>query len=115
MELTCIVCPNGCTLDVRRDGEKITVSGNRCPRGEKFAVSELTAPTRTLCTTVATVFPETPVLPVRTSREIPRERLFDVMKEINGVRVSSRVKRGDVIIPNVLELGADIIATGDII
>lgn len=114
-ELTCIVCPIGCTLTVDQQGEKITVTGNKCPKGEKFAVSELTHPTRTICSTVRTSFPGVPVLPVKVSTEIPKNRIFDVMAEINKVLISTPVASGDVILPNVLGLGADVVATSNIL
>ncbi len=93
----------------------ITVSGNTCRRGEAFAKSEMTNPMRTICSTVATVFPDAPVLPVRVSSDIPKDRIFDVMKEINSVTVSERISRGDKVIENVLGLGVDVIATSDIL
>lgn len=114
-EMVCIVCPRGCTMKIDGEGENITVTGNSCKRGAQFAVSEMTAPTRTICTTVKTVFPEAPVLPVRVSAEIPKDRIFDVMREINKTTVSERIGRGDVVIKNVLGLEADIIATSSLL
>ncbi|NCB33723.1 MAG: DUF1667 domain-containing protein [Erysipelotrichia bacterium] len=113
MEMTCIVCPNGCELTVDKNGETINVSGNRCPRGIKFAETELIKPMRTICSTVKTVFPDTPVLPVRTSSEIPKDQIFAVMKEINRLVLKERIQCGDVVIHNVLNLGVDIIATSN--
>lgn len=114
-EMVCIVCPRGCTMKIDGEGENITVTGNSCKRGAQFAVSEMTAPARTICTTVKTVFPEAPVLPVRVSAEIPKDRIFDVMREINKTTVSERIGRGDVVIKNVLGLEADIIATSSLL
>jgi len=114
-ELTCIVCPNGCAMEVTVDGINITVSGNKCPKGEQFAITEETKPMRTICSTVKTAFPKVPVLPVRVSAEIPKNRIFDVMSEINKVYLTETVGCGDVVIPNVLGLGADIIATSSIL
>ena len=114
-ELTCIVCPNGCTLHIEGEDTSLAVSGNACKRGEAFAVSELTHPVRTICSTVRTTFPKAPVLPVRTASEIPKERIFDVMTAINGVTVTTPLHRGDVVIQNVLGLGVDIIATSDLL
>lgn len=112
-ELVCIVCPRGCTMNIEeKDGEYL-VSGNFCKRGEAFAKSEMTNPMRTICTTVATSFEETPVIPVRVSSDIPKSRIFDVMNEINKVIVTELVRRGDVIIPDILGLGVDVIATSD--
>jgi len=113
--MVCINCPRGCTLTVTGSGEDFTVTGNFCPKGVQFARDELTAPKRTICSTVKTVFPETPVLPCRVSAEIPKEKIFDVMAEINQMTVHQRLARGDTIIKNVCGLGVDIIATSDIL
>lgn len=51
-ELTCIVCPMGCHLNVEQSEEGFKVEGNTCKRGEKYAVQELTNPTRVITTTV---------------------------------------------------------------
>lgn len=51
-ELTCICCPMGCTITVEKKDEEFIVSGNGCPRGKKYAVEELTAPTRTVTSSV---------------------------------------------------------------
>lgn len=112
-KLTCITCPNGCALMAEQTDGEIRVSGNRCSRGVDFAVSELTHPMRTISGTMRTVFPELPVVPVRVSAEIPKERIFDVMHEISRTVVKTRMRRGDVVIENVLGLGADVIVTGD--
>lgn len=114
-EFACIVCPRGCTLRVSEDENGIHVSGNTCNRGRDFAVSELTAPKRAVCSTVKTVFPQAPVLPVRVSSDIPKDRMFDVMKEINKLTLDRRVGREDTVIENVLGLGVDVISTSDLL
>ena len=95
-ELTCIGCPRGCTLKIERDGDGWSVTGNTCPRRREFAVSEMTAPKRTICSTVRTAFPDAPVLPVRVSADIPKDRIFDVMDAIRAVTVTERIARGGV-------------------
>ncbi|MEA4946910.1 MAG: DUF1667 domain-containing protein [Oscillospiraceae bacterium] len=114
MELTCIVCPRGCAIRAEKapDGT-LTITGNTCRRGYDFAASELTAPRRTLCTTVRTVFPDCPVAPVRVSADIPKARIFDVMRAVNAVTLADRLGRGDIVIKNVLDLGVDVIMTSD--
>ena len=114
-ELTCIGCPRGCTLKIERDGDGWSVTGNTCPRGKEFAISEMTAPKRTICSTVRTAFPDAPVLPVRVSADIPKDRIFDVMDAIRAVTVTDRIGHGDVVIPNVLGLGVDVIATSSLL
>ena len=115
-ELTCIGCPMGCPLIVTmEDGAVASVTGNTCPRGREFAVSEMTAPRRTICSTVRTAFPDAPVLPVRVSADIPKDRIFDVMDALKTVTVTERIGRGDVVIPDVLGLGVDVIATSSLL
>lgn len=116
IEFVCLVCPNGCTLRVgpRPDGG-YAVRGQKCKRGEAFALEEMTAPKRTFSTTVRTIFPAVPVLPVRLSAAIPREEIFPVMAEINKVCIRTPVGRGAVILPDVLSLGADVIVTSNIL
>ena len=89
--LTCIVCPNGCHLQVEEVDGQLIVHGNRCPRGEAFGKQEMISPMRTITSTVRTVFPDVPVVPVRVSGEIPKDRFFDVMHEINRVRLDQRL------------------------
>ena len=113
-QLVCIGCPRGCRLTIdEKDGEYI-VTGNTCPRGKEFAISEMTAPKRTICSTVKTVFSDVPVLPVRVSDDIPREKIFDVMREINAVTLKTH-RQGRCRYKNVLGLGVDVIATSDLL
>lgn len=116
LNLCCIECPNGCELAVKRhpDGA-ITVEGAKCKHGTAFAIAEMTAPMRTISSIAATAFPRHPVLPVRVSAPIPKDKIFPVMDEIARVTVKTPVRRGDVIIPNVLGLNVDIISTSDML
>lgn len=114
-ELVCIVCPRGCTMKLEGEGESLKITGNSCKRGYEFAVAEMTCPKRTICTTVKTAFPDIPVLPVRVSCDIPKDMIFAVMEKINKVTVKKKVKRGDIIIKNVLDTGADVIATSGVL
>ncbi|WP_102399009.1 DUF1667 domain-containing protein [Haloimpatiens massiliensis] len=114
-KLVCIVCPNGCNLTIEGDKNNWVVSGNKCKRGEAFAINELTNPMRTICTTVKTNFKNVPVLPVRVSSDIPKDMIFKVMEEINKVIIMSPIGRGDVVIKDVLGLKVDVIATSNIL
>ena len=114
-EIVCITCPRGCTINIETAGNDWKVSGNACRKGKDFAIAEMTAPMRTVCTTVKTSFRLAPVLPCRVSDEIPKDKIFDVMQEINKVTVTKQLNRGDVIIKDVLGLGVDVIATSDLL
>ena len=119
-ELTCIICPMGCRLEAdcraTADGSLIidAVTGNTCPRGEKYARAELTHPERTVTSTVVLQNGRYRRLPVITSGPVPKERIFDVMREIHAVSVCAPVRIHDIIIENVCGLGVDVIASRSI-
>jgi len=112
-ELTCIVCPNGCLLKIEGSGDNLKVTGAKCKKGDQFAREEQTCPKRTVCTTMKTAFPEIPVIPVRTAKEIPKEKIFEMMKIVNSNTVTKKLKRGETVIQNILDTGCDIIVTSD--
>lgn len=109
-ELTCIVCPMGCSLSVTIEDGEIQVTGNTCPRGKEYAIAECTAPTRTVTSTVRCK--NGSLLPVKTDRPIPKEKIMDCMKIINSVIAPLPVSVGDVIIENVF--GSNIVAAKNI-
>ncbi|PAB60615.1 DUF1667 domain-containing protein [Anaeromicrobium sediminis] len=110
-ELICITCPIGCRLTVKNIDGKLIVSGNQCKRGEAYGIKEMTNPTRIIPTTVKIKGAFLRRLPVKTSKAVPKDKIFHCMKEINKVEVQAPVKIGDVIIKNLLGLGVDVVAT----
>lgn len=78
-------------------------------------MSEMTAPVRTISSTVRTVYEETPVLPVKVSSEIPKAMIFQVMEKINQVLVERPLKRGETVIENVCGLGVDVVAASSVL
>lgn len=111
-ELTCIICPRGCSLSVTIDGEAVTVSGNSCPKGEKYGIEECTHPTRTVTSIVRVENRENTMVSVKTAAPVPKEKIFDVMEMIRKTTVKAPVKIGDVILTDVF--GTEIIAAKDI-
>jgi len=107
--ITCTVCPNGCTLSINE--ETLEVTGNKCPRGMMFAKQELTCPKRTICTSVRTTVPNYPVISVRTSCEVEKKLMMDIVKELKNIVIDKPLKIGSVIVKNILNSGADIITT----
>ena len=112
LELTCIICPRGCALTVTTDGVKNTVSGNSCPKGEKYGIEECLHPMRTVTGIIRVENRENTMVSVKTSKPVPKENIYDVMKSISETSVKAPVKIGDIILTNIF--GADIIATKDI-
>ena len=112
--LTCIVCPRGCALEVSLSdsGEVLSVTGNICKRGIDYAIAECTHPMRTVTSTVRCL---DGVVAVKTQSNIPKEKLFDAMREINAVRVDYALKVGDVVLEDVAGTGVALIATANYI
>ncbi|MCH5183479.1 MAG: DUF1667 domain-containing protein [Oscillospiraceae bacterium] len=112
-ELTCIVCPVGCALRVEQtdDGEVVSVAGNTCPRGAVYGKDEVLHPVRTLTTTVRVQNGER-LLPVKTDRPIPKEKLFAAMEKVNALSVLAPVKIGDVLLPDLF--GAKLVAAANL-
>lgn len=115
MEMICIGCPIGCSLQVEIKGEEILVSGNGCKKGVDFAFNEIKNPTRSLTTTVRTIFKEMPLLPVRTDGEVPKEKIFQAMEVLNKVVIRKKVKCGDVVVEDILGSGCSVVATSTIL
>lgn len=110
-ELICIRCPVGCRLSVTTEGDNVTVTGNTCPRGAEYGKNEVTAPMRSVTGSVRVEGGELPLVSVKTRSEIPKGKIFDVMREIRAASVPAPVKAGDVIIENAAGTGVNIIAT----
>ena len=107
-ELTCIICPRGCGLKVEiEDGKVLSVTGNSCPRGVKYAEDECCNPMRTITSTVRCE--DGRVISVKTDRPIPKAKMFECMKMINSATAHLPIHIGDVIIEDVF--GSNVVAT----
>jgi CxxC motif-containing protein len=100
---------------VEEGDEGIKVSGNKCRRGIDFAKAEIVNPMRTLTTTVRTVFPAAPVVPVRTSGEIPKGKIGELISFLSGLTLREPLEIGTAASENVLGLGVDVILTSNIL
>ena len=110
-EMTCIVCPRGCRLTIDDD---MNVTGNSCPRGKNYAISELTHPVRMVTTTVRVSNRENVVASVKTSEAIDKDKMFDVIKLVNSMSVMAPCHVGDVLVKNVFNTNVDILITKNI-
>ena len=112
-QFICIMCPLGCAITARSDnkGNITEIIGSKCPKGEKYIRDEHTKPMRVLTSTVHVDGGLFSRLPVRTSGLIPKDRIFDCMKELYKVKAKAPVKIGDILVKDIFGLGVDIIAT----
>ena len=121
LKFNCTTCPSECllTVKVERDAdgtvaEVRSVTGNRCPRGNKYAHQELTCPMRVLTTTVAVSGGNEALLPARTSEAIPLTLHAQAMDLIRGLIVKAPIRMGDVVLPDLLNSNINLIASMDI-
>jgi len=110
-ELTCIVCPRGCRLRIDDD---MNVTGNACPRGEKYAINELTNPTRTVTSSIRVSNRPYTLVSVKTDKPVPKDKMFAVMQEIDKLNVQAPVRIGQIVLANVLGTDSNIVITKDI-
>lgn len=116
--LICIGCPLGCPITVELDGRSIvSVTGNTCPRGDAYARKEVTNPTRIVTSTVRVSGSVTGAATVscKTRTDVPKQKIFEVIRAIKDVTVPAPVHIGDVIRPNVAGTGVDLVATKDVV
>jgi CxxC motif-containing protein len=114
--LTCVLCPVGCELEVRRgESSDVQVFGNQCDKGVPFAVEEILHPKRNLATSVPVQGTAATMVSVRLSGAVPREMIFPILAEIARLRPEVPVRRGQVLIADVLGTGVDVIATRTVV
>lgn len=121
LQFNCTTCPSECllTVEVERDAngavaQARSVTGNKCPRGDKFAHQELTCPMRVLTTTVAVSGGDEALLPVRTAEAIPLELHAQAMALIRGLVVNAPIRMGDIMLDDLLDTNINLIASMDI-
>ena len=114
-ELTCINCPMGCRITVTMEGaEVLSVTGNTCKRGEVYARTEVVAPVRTVTTTIKVTGGSVDRVSCKTKSPVPKDKIFDVMKEIGAASCKAPIKIGDVLIPDCAETGIPVVATKNV-
>lgn len=108
----CIGCPLGCRLEVDvAEGDIVEIRGFECARGKRYARQEHTDPRRPLSSTVAISGGTLPRLPVRTADAVPKDVVERAAAALRNVRVHAPVRRGDVVLADVVGTGIDVIAT----
>lgn len=110
-ELTCIVCPRGCRLTIDDEGN---VKGNFCPRGKKYALDEISNPTRMITSILRVKNRNDLMVSVKTENAIPKGKIFEILQEIKKVEVNAPIHIGDILIKDVLGTGVNVVATKEI-
>ena len=114
-DIICTVCPTGCIIHVTGDDKTISsIEGYTCPRGKAYAEAEFLAPVRTLTSTVKVEGAGSVLVACRSEKSLPKGKVLECMKEIHALTVKAPVNRGDILIPDILGTGVNIVATGQV-
>lgn len=108
---TCICCPRGCLITIDND---FNVTGNTCPRGKDYALNELKNPLRTVTSSIVVSNRKNTLVSIKTSKPIPKEKIFALMNVINSLSIKAPCKVGDLVIKSPLGLDTDLVITKNI-
>ena len=108
-KMICITCPTGCEMEVLCQDGKITVTGNRCPRGAAYAETEIKDPRRTVTAVVHSANGK--FQSVRTDKPLPRPLIPGLLNRILKEEFPE-ADPGAVIIADIEGTGVNLIATG---
>lgn len=107
--MTCIICPRGCSLVAEIGDSGVTVTGNACRKGEQYAINECTNPVRTVTATVRVSNRPDTMVSVKTAVPVPKDKMLEVMALLRNTQLEAPVAIGDVVLSDVF--GTDIVVT----
>lgn len=112
-KVVCVLCPLGCKIRIELDeeGNILSISGNKCPRGEGYAKDEIKDPKRVVTTSVKVLDGELPLASVKTDGPIPKKYIFELMKILKSVEMKAPVNVGDVVVRNIFETNVNVVIT----
>lgn len=117
-EMECIVCPNGCLLEVELSGDsEITVdeiAGHHCDKGPMWAEQEIVRPVRNISSSIPVSGGDFPLVSVRTDAPIPVKSIMDVMKIVKTAKAVAPVSIGDIMIARPAGTDCNLIATRNV-
>ncbi len=106
----CTTCPSGCQMEaVYTDEKNFKVTGNRCKRGETYCKNECFDPKRMFTASVKIEGCDRAMMPVRTSKPVPKELIMKCAESLKGVVLKAPCGIHETVIENVAGSGADII------
>ncbi len=111
----CIRCPRGCEITTTLDGYSIDkIEGNICKMGAEYVENEIKDPRRVITSTVKVKNGKFPLVPVWTDKAIPKEKIFDLMKELRKVEIEAPVEIDRIILRDVFNTGVNVVTSGKV-
>jgi len=113
-EITCIICPKSCKINVFESDSATEANGYECARGKKYAINEISDPRRIFTSTVLINNGPVRMLPVRTDLPIRKKDWKKAAELLKNIVVTPPVAFGQTIIEGFLEEKIRVIATREI-
>lgn len=114
-KIICIGCPKGCHITIKHTGKTINeISDYNCKNGLEYAKNEFVEPKRIVTTTVKLMGGSLPFVSVKTKEAVKKEKIFDVMKVISKLEMTSPVKVGDIVKSDIAGTGVDLVCTRNV-
>lgn len=111
-EFTCVVCPTSCQVNAEwNESELLSIDHAQCKLAWEFIRGEIFDPRRSVTTTIVVKGGELPLVSVKTDAPIPKGMVLEVMDALAQVVVRAPVDLGQVIVPDVLGTGSNVVAT----
>lgn len=114
-KITCIICPYSCSIevDINKKTKIVDVRNNKCKQGLDYAILEAIFPKRIITTTVRVKDHNDTLVSVRSSKPIPKDKIFQAMEILKSLEINLPININDVILKNIANTGVDVIATRD--
>ncbi|MFN3699008.1 MAG: DUF1667 domain-containing protein [Dictyoglomus sp.] len=108
---TCIICPLGCNLEIELNNNEIIVKGNQCEKGKRYAEDEFKNPKRVLTTTVKVKNGKYRMIPVKTTKPIPKSYIFPLLKILSQIELEAPIPQGYKVLEDIFGEDVDVITT----
>lgn len=111
-EFICIVCPNSCRIIAEYNEQEIKhIEGAQCKKGEEFIENEIKNPLRIFTGSIQCKNGEHLLVSVKTTNPIPKKYMKEIGQKTHQIKIKAPVEIGQVIIPQVMGIDADLVAT----
>ncbi|MGM0396060.1 MAG: DUF1667 domain-containing protein [Bacillota bacterium] len=109
-KITCQVCPMACEIFIARKDNENVADGNRCGRGLEFVRKHMDSEDKIVTGRCLLSGGQMSRLPVATSDKIPVSLIDEVLMIIQKTKVHAPVKKGQILVENILGTGINVIS-----
>ena len=112
-QMICPVCKNHCQLTVEETAGVVTVTGNKCARGDLYGREELKGDRKIVTYRAPTIFEGIPSETDKNTATVPAEQAFKLIRLIKKQKIDRPMKRGEVLLHQPLGMELDVVIDTD--